>query len=105
MIFKKSKIVARLIDWFNGFLTVDETFGLLFPFIVDIVLLSVTWGWNKDSDEEEEDEEEESRESQGEVCLNIKNSFTTKDNLRGEKRKVWRRKCRLFKILILIQVQ
>ena len=35
------------------------TFGLLFPFIGNIVLLSVTGGWNKDPEEEEEEAEEE----------------------------------------------
>ena len=64
------------------------TFGLLFPFIGNMVLLSVTEGWNKDSDEEEEEEEEESGEAKSEVCSNIKNSLTTKHNLRKEKRKV-----------------
>ena len=43
------------------------TFGLLFPFIGNMVLLSVTGGWNKDPDEEEEEEEEESGEAKSEV--------------------------------------
>merc|ERR1712106_1179545 len=33
------------------------TFGLLFPFIGNMVFLSVTGGWNTDYDEEEEEEE------------------------------------------------
>ena len=43
------------------------TFGLLFPFIGNMVFLSVTGGWNKDYDEEEEEEEEESGDVKGEV--------------------------------------
>ena len=64
------------------------TFGLLFPFIVNMVLLSVTGVWNKDSDEEEEEEEEESGEAKSEVCWNIKNSSTTNFIIRRERRKV-----------------
>ena len=45
------------------------TFGLLFPFIGNMVLLSVTGGWNKDPDEEEEEEEEESGEAKSEVSF------------------------------------
>ena len=41
------------------------TFGLLFPFIGNIVLLTVTGGWNKDHEEEEEEEDEEGGESKG----------------------------------------
>ena len=42
------------------------TFGLLFPFIGNILLLTVTGGWNKDLNEEEEEEEDDSGEAKGE---------------------------------------
>ena len=35
------------------------TFGLLFPFIGNILFLTVTGGWNKEVDEEEEEEDDE----------------------------------------------
>jgi len=39
------------------------TLGMLFPFIANIVILSITGGWNKlEEDEEEDDEEEEVQE-------------------------------------------
>ena len=41
------------------------TFGLLFPFIGNIVFLTVTGGWNKEPDEEDEDDDEESGEAKG----------------------------------------
>lgn len=42
------------------------TFGLLFPFIGNILFLTVTGGWNKDLNEEEEEEEDDSGEAKGE---------------------------------------
>ena len=45
------------------------TFGLLFPFIGNLVFLSMTGGWNKGPDEEEEEEEEESGEAKSEVSF------------------------------------
>ena len=41
------------------------TFGLLFPFIGNMVILTVTGGWNKEQDEEEEDDDEESGDAKG----------------------------------------
>ena len=52
------------------------TFGLLFPFIGNMVFLSVTGGWNKDQDEEEEEEEEESGEAKSEVSFKLINIGT-----------------------------
>ena len=43
------------------------TFGLLFPFIGNMIFLTVTGGWNKDPDDEEEEEEEEGGDSKTEV--------------------------------------
>ena len=45
------------------------TFGLLFPFIGNMVILTVTGGWNKDPEDEEEEVEEESKEVKSEVSL------------------------------------
>lgn len=42
------------------------TFGLLFPFIGNMIFLTVTGGWNKDPDDEEEEEEEEGGDSKTE---------------------------------------
>ena len=42
------------------------TFGLLFPFIGNILFLTVTGGWNRDLNEEEEEEEDDSGEAKGE---------------------------------------
>ena len=42
------------------------TFGLLFPFIGNILFLTVTGGWNKDLNEEEEEEEDDSGDAKGE---------------------------------------
>ena len=42
------------------------TFGLLFPFIGNILFLTVTGGWNKDLNEEEEEEEEDAGDAKGE---------------------------------------
>ena len=51
------------------------TFGLLFPFIGNIVLLSVTGGWNKDPEEEEEEAEEETGgEAKSDVGFHINTS-------------------------------
>ena len=36
------------------------TFGLLFPFIGNMVILTVTGGWNKEQEEEVDDDDEES---------------------------------------------
>ena len=41
------------------------TFGLLFPFIGNMIFLTVTGGWNKEGEEEEEDDEEESGDAKG----------------------------------------
>lgn len=41
------------------------TFGLLFPFIGNMVFLTVTGGWNKEPDEEDEDDDDESGEAKG----------------------------------------
>ena len=46
------------------------TFGLLFPFIGNMILLTVTGGWNKDPEDEEEEVEEEAKEVKSEVRLN-----------------------------------
>jgi len=42
------------------------TFGLLFPFIGNMVILTVTGGWNKDLEDEEEEVEEESKDVKSE---------------------------------------
>ena len=41
------------------------TFGLLFPFIGNIIFLTVTGGWNKEAEEEEEEDDDETGESKG----------------------------------------
>ena len=41
------------------------TFGLLFPFIGNIVLLTVTGGWIKEHEEGEEEEDDEGGEAKG----------------------------------------
>ena len=64
------------------------TFGLLFPFIGNMVFLSVTGGWNKDPDEEEEEEEEESGEAKSEVSFKLINFRNSEHFIhRKEKRK------------------
>ena len=65
------------------------TLGLLFPFIGNIILLTVTGGWNKDPEDEEEEVEEESKDVKSEVSTNDK-LFKIKllFNLRKERRKV-----------------
>ena len=46
------------------------TLGLLFPFLYNMVLLTVTGGWDKSSEEEEEEEEEEGKGAEkNEVCI------------------------------------
>ena len=45
------------------------TFGLLFPFIGNMILLTVTGGWNKDPEDEEEEVEEEAKEVKSEVGI------------------------------------
>ena len=41
------------------------TFGLLFPFIGNIIFLTVTGGWNKEAEDEEEEDDDETGESKG----------------------------------------
>ena len=41
------------------------TFGLLFPFLGNMVILTVTGGWNKEQEEEEDDDDEDSGEAKG----------------------------------------
>ena len=41
--------------------------GLLFPFMGNIILLTVTGGWNKDPEDEEEEVEEESKDVKSDV--------------------------------------
>ena len=41
------------------------TFGLLFPFIGNIIILTVTGGWNKEPEEEEEEDDDDSGDSKG----------------------------------------
>ena len=41
------------------------TFGLLFPFIGNMIFLTVTGGWNKETEEEEEVEDDDSGEAKG----------------------------------------
>ena len=45
------------------------TFGLLFPFIGNMIFLTVTGGWSKEADEDEEEDEEEATEAKSEVLL------------------------------------
>ena len=65
------------------------TFGLLFPFIGNIIFLSVTGGWNKETDEEDEIDDEDSVETKGEE---------------GEKKSLKEKMQAIQEIALLIQV-
>ena len=41
------------------------TFGLLFPFIGNMVILTVTGGWNKEQEEEEDEDDDDSGDAKG----------------------------------------
>merc|ERR1712241_803253 len=41
------------------------TFGLLFPFIGNMVILTVTGGWNKEQEEEEDEDDEDAGDAKG----------------------------------------
>ena len=82
------------------------TFGLLFPFIGNMVFLSVTGGWNKDPDEEEEEEEEESGEAKSEVSVLIISFSIFRAHLskEGEKKSLKEKMQAMQEIALLIQV-